>query len=180
MELIINIVMICAVIFGIGYSLYHLFWFIWNNRAEEGKSYANPNVQGSARKELLIVLWKTIRVVLIIAAIVFLLHPLVEKEDEPEEEVVLTEKEEIAGYWEEKYKIPKGLLQTVDSSAISEMGYDSKKSALIIRFKSSGKAYAYIDFPVSEWNSFQSAKSIGTYYNKNIKGKYKSYRLVGQ
>ena len=124
--------------------------------------------------------WKTVLVILIALAFVFVLFSFDGDEEEAEEVVELSvEEEAIAEYWEARYTIPNGVMQPVSgSTAFSEIGYDSKNSALIVRFKSSGKAYVYIDFPVSEWKAFTNAKSLGSYYNKNIKGKYTSYKIA--
>lgn len=125
---------------------------------------------------------KAIKYLLILIGIVFACWILFDDSPEKvdEESVLTEEEEEVASYWEAKYKIPNGTMHAVDSTAISEIGYDETNHALIVRFKSSGKAYVYIEFPKSEWNSFKNAKPIGSYYNKNIKGKYKSYAIAGQ
>ena len=125
---------------------------------------------------------KAIKYLLILIGIAFACWILFD--DSPEkvdEEPVLTEaEEEVASYWEAKYKIPNGTMHAVGSTAFSEIGYDEKNHALIVRFKSSGKAYVYIDVPKTEWDALNSARSIGSYFNRNIKSKYKSYAIAGQ
>lgn len=82
----------------------------------------------------------------------------------------VTERDDEAGY-KNISKI------TVDSSAISEIGYDEKKQLLFIRFRDSGVAYIYEDVPSSVWKAFKGASSLGSYFNKSIKGQYESIRL---
>lgn len=35
------------------------------------------------------------------------------------------------------------------------------------------KSYIFDNLPIEKWNDFKSAESFGTYYNKNIRDKYK-------
>ena len=68
----------------------------------------------------------------------------------------------------------------VQSSAISEIGYDESTETLFIRFTrktGKGTVYAYTLFSLEDWQRFKSAESFGTYYNQNIKGKYPSRRI---
>ena len=121
-----------------------------------------------------------LKAIVIIAVAIWLISSVVEA-DPVEEEIVLSPEEEaVAEYWEARYRIPKGIMQPVESSALSEIGYDAEEHVLVVRFKSSGRAYAYTDFPIDAWESFKSARSIGSYYNRNIKGKYNSYAIAGQ
>lgn len=66
---------------------------------------------------------------------------------------------------------------TPQSSAISEIGYCYGCETLSVTFLSSGSTYLYYDFPQSEWRSFRNASSIGSYYNKYIKGQYRGTKL---
>lgn len=164
----------------IGYIAWKLFWFITDSRQEEGTYHKQTTKKGFLLKELFRNVGVTALIIIVFLGLAVLWGS--SNDDTGEEAVAEMSKEEDveAEYWEARYKIPKDVMQTVDSSAISEMGYDSKNRALIVRFKSSGKAYVYIDFPKTEWESFRNAKSIGSYYNKNIKGKYTGYRMAGQ
>lgn len=61
---------------------------------------------------------------------------------------------------------------TPDSSAFSEIGYNAAHEVLMVRFRDSGKAYLYYDFSESMYREFTAADSLGSYYNKSIKGSY--------
>lgn len=66
---------------------------------------------------------------------------------------------------------------TPQSSCFSEIGYDSDWGILVVRFRDSGSVYTYSNFPKGEWSKFVSTDSLGRWYNKYIKGKYKSERI---
>lgn len=63
--------------------------------------------------------------------------------------------------------------QAVDSSQISEIGYDATTATLGIRFKPGKKSpaseYHYSDVPVGTHHALVTADSVGTYFGKNIK-----------
>lgn len=69
------------------------------------------------------------------------------------------------------------LTDTPDSSCFSRIGYDSAHEALVVVFRDSGSKYCYYGFSSSDWKLFQSADSLGSYYNKNIKGNYSCERV---
>ena len=66
---------------------------------------------------------------------------------------------------------------TPGSSCFDEIGYDPDWEILVVRFRDSGSVYTYLDFPLDEWNKFISADSLGSWYNKHIKGKYEDDRI---
>lgn len=66
---------------------------------------------------------------------------------------------------------------TPNSTCFSAIGYDSNSETLQVTFRDSGKTYQYLAFPRSEWNDFKDQKSLGTYYNSYIKGKYTSVKI---
>ena len=68
-------------------------------------------------------------------------------------------------------------LRSVDSSAISEAGYDKAERVLVVRFKESGIRYCYYDVPPSVWDGLLGADSIGRYFNQNSKNQYEYKRL---
>jgi hypothetical protein len=77
-----------------------------------------------------------------------------------------------------EYEVPYDkLFATPKSTCFSEIGYDPNNELLIVRFRDSGKAYLYLSFPSQEWDTFKSAKSLGSYYNSEIKGHYKSIKV---
>lgn len=61
----------------------------------------------------------------------------------------------------------------VDSSNISQIGYDADNAVLRIEFKKDNSAYEYYNVPQYEFDALMSAESVGSYANKNI---YKVYR----
>ena len=73
-----------------------------------------------------------------------------------------------------EHRLPTVTMRSVDSSCFSEIGYDAEISVLYVRFKDSGALYAYYHF--DDWDSFSSTDSLGTYYNKHIKGRYDCHR----
>jgi hypothetical protein len=66
--------------------------------------------------------------------------------------------------------------EPVNSSNVSEVGYDEASSTLEVVFKNSG-VYQYFDIPKSEYELLIAAPSIGQYLNQNIKGKYRYARV---
>ena len=61
---------------------------------------------------------------------------------------------------------------TPNSTCFSSVGYDKYAEILVVVFRDSGKVYYYEDFTQSDWDDFIDASSLGSYYNKNIKGYY--------
>ena len=61
----------------------------------------------------------------------------------------------------------------VDSSAISEVGYNKDDNTLKIVFNS-GAEYEYLDIPESQYKEFVKAPSIGKYYNTKIRLNFKA------
>ena len=60
----------------------------------------------------------------------------------------------------------------VQSSNVAAVGYDSSKQLLSIRFKTSDKVYEHYGVPAGVFNQIQTAESVGSFYARNIKGKY--------
>lgn len=56
------------------------------------------------------------------------------------------------------------------SSFVNGLWYDQSNQYMIILLNST--YYHYCRLPLSEWRSFKSADSFGTYYNQRIKGNY--------
>lgn len=65
---------------------------------------------------------------------------------------------------------------SVNSSNISNVGYDKTKKELEIEFKS-GSIYIYTDVSSQRFNAFVHAKSAGKYFLKNIKDYYHFKRI---
>jgi hypothetical protein len=56
------------------------------------------------------------------------------------------------------------------SSFVNGLWYDQNNQYMIILLNST--YYHYCGLPLTEWRSFKSAESYGTYYNQRIKGNY--------
>lgn len=65
------------------------------------------------------------------------------------------------------------MIETIklNSSVLSTAEYNSKTLELSITFNN-GKTYIYYSFPSQVWESFKSSSSKGSFFTKNIKGKY--------
>ena len=68
-------------------------------------------------------------------------------------------------------------MQEVESSAISEIGYEKYTETLLIRFKESGVLYAYFEVPQSIYEKLINAESIGKSFNQDIKDIYDYERI---
>lgn len=66
---------------------------------------------------------------------------------------------------------------TPNSSCFSEVGYDADFDVLVVVFRESGSKYTYSNFPQSAWDEFIAASSLGSHYNKCIKGLYDCERI---
>jgi len=67
-------------------------------------------------------------------------------------------------------------LKSVNSSNISQIGYDQSKSALIVRFNN-GAYYKYEDVPEQTYNNFITASSVGKYFQSYIRNVY-AYKKI--
>ena len=59
----------------------------------------------------------------------------------------------------------------VNSSSIRAVGYDGH--TLSVQFHTSGTVYDHPGVPYSVYRDFMNAASMGAYYNRHIRGKYK-------
>ncbi|MBQ6398217.1 MAG: KTSC domain-containing protein [Oscillospiraceae bacterium] len=67
--------------------------------------------------------------------------------------------------------------ETKKSTCFCYVGYDEDQEALAVIFRSNDtRTYVYDDFTAEDFEDFFSAKSLGSYYNKNIKGVYSCTR----
>lgn len=64
----------------------------------------------------------------------------------------------------------------VESSTIRSINYNKKTNLLIVEFKSGGK-YEYTDVPQDVFDSLASAPSWGSFFHKNIKGKFNTTKI---
>lgn len=59
----------------------------------------------------------------------------------------------------------------VNSSNVSEIGYDDEEMVLYVRF-SRGALYYYEGVPPDVWEQFMAADSAGKFVHTNLKGRY--------
>jgi hypothetical protein len=66
--------------------------------------------------------------------------------------------------------------EPVASSAIAAVGYSKRRQILEIEFRN-GAIYRYLSVPRSAYHDLMAAESKTRYYDKKIKGNYKSFRV---
>ena len=66
--------------------------------------------------------------------------------------------------------------QSVSSSNISSIGYDSESCTLEIEFHSGG-VYQYFDVPQSVYDALMSASSHGSFFHGNVRDKYRYTKI---
>jgi hypothetical protein len=64
----------------------------------------------------------------------------------------------------------------VQSNTVKSVGHDPKTLTLEIEFHN-GNVYQYFDVPVGVHADFMQASSLGTFFNKQIKGHYRYAKL---
>jgi KTSC domain len=64
-------------------------------------------------------------------------------------------------------------LHPVDSSVLAAVGYDGERRVLEARF-CNGRVYHYFEVPAAELEKVLSATSVGAYFNRAIKPKYRA------
>lgn len=65
----------------------------------------------------------------------------------------------------------------VHSTMANAVGYDPDRSLLQVEFKN-GSVYQYEDVDVDTWHELQETDSPGQFFNREIKGNYRSRRLI--
>jgi KTSC domain len=65
----------------------------------------------------------------------------------------------------------------VDSSVIVAVGYDGGSSILEVVFRT-GRTYRYFRVPPSEYKALRQAKSIGAYFNRKIRPRFRGVEVV--
>ena len=63
----------------------------------------------------------------------------------------------------------------VISSAIRAVDYDGKRSRLLVVFRESGR-YAYLNVPKGVYDAFLAAESKGSFFNEEIRDRYRYVR----
>ena len=69
--------------------------------------------------------------------------------------------------------------KVVESSNLSEIGYDPETLTLEIQFKK-GSVYQYYDVPVEVYDEFMESKSLGKSFSELIRGGDFHYKCVGK
>jgi hypothetical protein len=64
----------------------------------------------------------------------------------------------------------------VDSTAISEIDYDTDRAKLLVRF-ASGERYVYVGVPAEDCRSFVEADSKGRFFQLHVRDRYPFNRL---
>ena len=68
------------------------------------------------------------------------------------------------------------VLNPVNSSNISQVGYDESIQILIIKFKN-GTMYEYSDVPLEVYRNFIQSQSLGKFFTSFIRGVY-AYKII--
>ena len=70
------------------------------------------------------------------------------------------------------------VLNSVNSSNISQIGYDPDLKILIIKFKN-GSMYEYLNVPLVTYTNFSKSESIGKFFISNIKNNFQ-YKIISK
>jgi hypothetical protein len=65
----------------------------------------------------------------------------------------------------------------VESSALQSVGYDPEKKILELEFRSNGGVWQYYRLPLTVYDKFIHAESLGSYFVTKIKGKYREQKM---
>jgi hypothetical protein len=68
-------------------------------------------------------------------------------------------------------------LTPVVSSNIAAVGYDIIRNVLLIQFLGKITVYSYYGVPIELYEEMMSSKSVGSFYAKNIKGRFSNEPL---
>jgi KTSC domain len=60
----------------------------------------------------------------------------------------------------------------VSSRILKTIGYDSARLMLEVKFRITGKVYAFYDITKEEFTRLINARSIGNYFNTKIKNRF--------
>ena len=65
----------------------------------------------------------------------------------------------------------------VDSSNLASIGYDPSNKILEVEFRDSGSVYQYYDVPQDIYDKLENASSIGKFFYKEIRGKFRDKKI---
>ena len=63
-------------------------------------------------------------------------------------------------------------MEEVESTLIKEAGYDEATQVLTVKFVNGDEIYEYKNVPKAVYDELMAAESKGSFFTKNIKGKY--------
>jgi hypothetical protein len=78
---------------------------------------------------------------------------------------------------EEKSEVPVQT-QSVESTSLAAVGYDPANLVLEVQFKNGG-VYRYFNVPYVVVEQLMTAGSIGRYFSKQIRNRFRSRRMDG-
>lgn len=64
-----------------------------------------------------------------------------------------------------------------DSSCVQAFGYKKSEKKLVINFKNDNSLYEFLDFPYTKFLSMCEVPSVGTFFRKEVMGKYQSDKI---
>ncbi|UOE48262.1 KTSC domain-containing protein [Mucilaginibacter sp. SMC90] len=67
--------------------------------------------------------------------------------------------------------------RTVQSAALSSVGYDADARILELEFRENGGVWQYFGFPSSTYKKFINSDSLGHFFVTRIKGKYPELKV---
>ena len=69
------------------------------------------------------------------------------------------------------------VLQQVNSTMLSEMGYLRAAETLFVKFRNNGAVYAYFKVPSEHWHRLRAVNSVGRYMQQHIFKQYPAARI---
>ncbi len=69
------------------------------------------------------------------------------------------------------------VLQQVNSTMLSEMGYLRAAETLFVKFRNNNAVYAYFKVPAVHWHRLRAVNSVGRYMQKHIFKQYPAARI---
>jgi hypothetical protein len=62
---------------------------------------------------------------------------------------------------------------SVDSSVFEAVAYHNEDRQLYLKFVNGGRVWRYFDFPAHQYHEFLASESLGGYFGKHIRGKFR-------
>jgi hypothetical protein len=66
----------------------------------------------------------------------------------------------------------------LESRMLSSVAYDEERQILYLRFRNTGDAYRYFEFPITEYQAFLDAESRGRFFLAHIRGRFRYERMA--